>query len=253
MNAVRREKQGKNKPRTMISLQNVHQRIEQAAASAGRPIDSVQLLAVSKTFPGAALRAAYAAGQRAFAENYVQEACNKMQELQDLRAMLQWHFIGAIQSNKTRLIAQYFDWVHTVDRLATAVRLSEQRPAHLPALNICIQINISHEPQKKGVVPEQLASLAHAVAALPHLRLRGLMALPKAPATLLTLPSHLIQEAQRQPYHEVSHWYEILREQGLALDTLSLGTSSDFEAAIWEGATMVRVGSAIFGEREKRV
>lgn len=238
-------------------LHSVQQRIAQATVGAGRHVASVKLLAVSKTFSAATVQAAYAVGQKAFGENYVQEARAKMAALDALRAELEWHFIGAIQNNKTAFIAQHFDWVHTVDRLSTAERLSAQRPDHLPALNICLQVNISREPQKNGVAPEKLEALAQAVVALPRLCLRGLMALPKAP-TIQSVPSLMSsleahqnndEKTQRFSYREMYSLYGILRAQGLALDTLSLGTSSDMEAAISEGATMVRVGHAIFGDR----
>ncbi len=236
-------------------LQSVRRFIAQAAADAGRSPSSVKLLAVSKTFSPERIQAAHAAGQRAFGENYVQEAQSKITALASLRAELEWHFIGLIQRNKTAFIATHFDWVHTVDRLSIAERLSNQRPASLPPLNVCIQVNISREPQKNGVTPEALGSLAQAVAALPRLRLRGLMALPKPlvqkSAPLMTQPDaqNEIQEVQCLPYREMYRLYCSLQEQALELDTLSLGTSADFKAAVLEGSTMVRVGSAIFGNR----
>jgi hypothetical protein len=207
---------------------------------AGRPAQSVTLLVVSKTFGSDQVRAAYACGERQFGENYVQEALDKIAELQDLRAELCWHLIGPLQSNKTRVVAEAFDWVHSVDRLKIAQRLSEQRPAHLPPLQVCLQVNISGEASKSGVHPDELAALAHAVAALPRLRLRGLMAIPEAAGTL---------EEQRRPHRALRELSEQLRSQGLAMDTLSMGMSADLEAAILEGATLVRVGSAIFGAR----
>ena len=217
--------------------QAVNAAIAAAARDAGRDSVSVGLLAVSKTFPAAAAREAYAAGQRAFGENYVQEAIDKMAELADLP--IEWHFIGPIQSNKTRTIAEHFAWVHGVDRLKIAERLSEHRPASLPPLNICLQVNISGEDSKSGVMPAEVESLALAVAKLPNLRLRGLMAIP-APAD---------GEAQRTPFARMRELQQKLNEHGLALDTLSMGMSHDFAAAIHEGATLVRVGTAIFGRR----
>ncbi len=223
-------------------LQEVKRRIAGASRAAGRDAQSVTLLAVGKTQPAAALRAAYAAGQRHFGENYVQEALAKMDALADLRATMVWHLIGPLQSNKTREVAARFDWVHTVDRLKIAQRLAEQRPAGLPPLQLCLQVNVSGEVSKSGVAPAELQALAHAVAALPaaRVRLRGLMAIP-APAQGF--------EAQRAPHRALRELASALRAQGLALDTLSIGMSDDLEAAIAEGATLVRIGSAIFGPR----
>lgn len=219
------------------SLQATKNRIAAACVSASRPPDAVQLLTVSKTFPASAVREAFAAGARAFGENYVQEGLAKIDELADLRAQLQWHLIGPLQSNKTRPVAEAFDWVHTVDRLKVAQRLSEQRPGHLPPLNLCLQVNISGEATKSGLLPVEVEALAREVAALPRLRLRGLMALPEPG------PGALAQHrAMATLFHE-------LQAQGLALDTLSLGMSADLEDAIAAGSTMVRVGSAIFGAR----
>ena len=201
------------------------------------------MLVVSKTFPAAAVREAHAAGARRFGENYVQEGLDKITELADLRDSLDWHLIGPLQSNKTRPVAEAFDWVHSVDRLKTALRLSEQRPAHMPPLNICLQVNISGEASKNGVAPGDVAALAQQVAALPRLRLRGLMAVPEAAADF---------EAQRLPHRALAALFADLIAQGLALDTLSIGMSGDLEAAVVEGATMVRVGSAIFGNRAMR-
>ncbi|AJY44247.1 YggS family pyridoxal phosphate-dependent enzyme [Burkholderia humptydooensis] len=220
---------------------SVHRRIDDAARAAGRDPRAVTLLAVSKTFPADAVRAAHAAGQRAFGENYVQESIDKIDTLADLRAELEWHFIGPLQSNKTRPVAERFDWVHTVDRLKIAQRLSGQRPAHLPPLNVCVQVNISGEASKSGVAPADAAELARAVAALPALRLRGLMAIPE-PAT--------DPEAKRAPHRALHALLEQLRAGGLALDTLSMGMSDDLEAAVAEGATIVRIGTAIFGARD---
>ncbi|AOJ08928.1 YggS family pyridoxal phosphate-dependent enzyme [Burkholderia mayonis] len=222
-------------------LASVHHRIDDAARAAGREPRAVTLLAVSKTFPADAVRAAHAAGQRAFGENYVQEAIDKIESLADLRAELEWHFIGPLQSNKTRAVAERFDWVHTVDRLKIAQRLSEQRPAHLPPLDVCVQVNISGEASKSGVAPADAAELARAVAALPALRLRGLMAIPE--------PAH-DPDAKRAPHRALRALFERLRADGLALDTLSMGMSDDLEAAVAEGATIVRIGTAIFGARD---
>jgi len=223
------------------SLESVHRRIADAARAAGRDPASVTLLAVSKTFSADAVRAAHAAGQRAFGENYVQESIDKIDALADLRAGLEWHFIGPLQSNKTRPVAERFDWVHSVDRLKIAQRLAEQRPAHLPPLNVCVQVNISGEASKSGVAPDEVAEVARAVAALPSLRLRGLMAIPE----LASDP-----DAQRAPHRALRALFDTLRAGGLPLDTLSMGMSADLEAAVLEGATIVRVGTAIFGARD---
>ena len=203
-------------------------------------MQSVTLLAVSKTFGPDAVRAAHAAGQRAFGENYVQEALAKIDALADLRPQIQWHLIGPLQSNKTREVAEAFDWVHTVDRLKIAERLSAQRPAHRGPLSVCVQVNVSGESSKSGVAPAEVAALARAVAALPNLRLRGLMSIPE-PAEGLA--------AQREPHRRLRELFDTLRAEGLALDTLSMGMSADLEAAVLEGATIVRVGTAIFGAR----
>jgi PLP dependent protein len=222
------------------ALAATRDRIARAEREAGRAAGSVTLLAVSKTFPADAVRTAHAAGQRAFGENYVQEGLDKMDSLADLRAQLEWHFIGPLQSNKTRQIAERFDWVHSVDRMKIAQRLSEQRPDSLPPLNVCLQVNISGEASKSGAAPAEVPALARAIAALPRLRLRGLMAIPE-PADE--------REAQRAPHHALHALYERLRADGLELDTLSAGMSADLEAAVLEGATLVRVGTAIFGMR----
>jgi len=203
-------------------------------------VQSVTLLAVSKTFGAADVAAAHAAGQHRFGENYVQEALAKIAALQALAPQPEWHLIGPLQSNKTRAVAESFDWVHSVDRLAIAERLSAQRPEALAPLSVCLQVNVSGEASKSGVAPGELAPLAQAVAALPRLRLRGLMAIP-APA--------VGSEAQRRPHRLLRECLEALRARGLNLDTLSAGMSDDLEAAILEGATMVRVGTAIFGNR----
>jgi PLP dependent protein len=223
------------------NLEAVHQRIAAAARNAGREPHSVALLAVSKTFPAQDVRAAHTAGQRAFGENYVQEAVEKIEALADLRAELEWHFIGPLQSNKTRPVAERFDWVHSVDRLKIAQRLSEQRPASMAPLNVCLQVNVSGEASKSGVAPHEAAQIAQAIAALPNLRLRGLMSIPEPEATL---------EAQRVPHRQLRELFESLRAGGLALDTLSMGMSADLEAAVLEGATIVRIGTAIFGGRD---
>jgi pyridoxal phosphate enzyme (YggS family) len=224
------------------NLQAVEATIDAAATAAGRPRTAVQLLAVSKTFPAAAVLEAVAAGQRSFGENYLQEALDKIDAV--ARAVpqlpLEWHFIGPIQSNKTRPIAASFQWVHTVDRLKIAQRLSEQRPGALGPLNICLQVNISGEASKSGVAPGELPALAQQVAMLPNVRLRGLMAIPE-PQT---------EEArQRASFARLRELYDGLRRDGMALDTLSMGMSADLAAAVAEGATIVRIGSAIFGAR----
>jgi len=213
-------------------------RIARAAEAAGRDAAEVRLLAVSKTWPADSVREAAAAGQRAFGENYVQEGAEKVDALAGLG--LEWHFIGPLQSNKTRLVANRFAWVHSIDRLKIAERLSAQRDAHLPPLEVCIQVNVSGEASKSGVAPGELPALARAVALLPRLRLRGLMAIPE-PTSDVAL--------QRARFATLRKLREQLNADGLALDTLSMGMSDDLEAAIAEGATMVRVGTAIFGSR----
>jgi hypothetical protein len=222
------------------NLERVHSRIALACATAGRNVDSVTLLCVSKTFGADAVRAAAAAGERDFGENYVQEALDKIAALADLRQQITWHLIGPLQSNKTRPVAEAVDWVHSVDRLKIAQRLSEQRPAHLPPLQVCLQVNISAENSKSGVAPADVPALAQAVAALPRLTLRGLMAIPEPAADLA---------AQRAPHRALRELLAALNAQGLQLDTLSMGMSADLEAAIAEGATIVRVGTALFGGR----
>ena len=225
-----------------IRLQQVKQRIVSACDEAGRSVDTVTLLAVSKTQPESAVRQAHAAGQRAFGENYVQEALAKIESLADLRAQLQWHLIGPLQSNKTRPVAEAFDWVHSVDRLKIAQRLAEQRPPGLAPLQLCLQVNVSGQASKSGVAPHELPALARAVAALPpgQVRLRGLMSIPE-PADDAA--------AQRAPHRLLRELLAALNAEGLALDTLSMGMSADLEAAVAEGSTLVRVGSAIFGAR----
>jgi len=223
-------------------LAQVNARIASACAAAGRPVQSVTLLAVSKTFDVAAIEAAHAAGQQRFGENYVQEALDKITALAALAPRPEWHLIGPLQSNKTRVVAESFDWVHSIDRLKIAERLSAQRPAQLAPLSVCLQVNVSGEKSKSGLAPDELAEVAHAVAALPRLRLRGLMAIPE-PVEGADL------EAQRRPHHALRELFDALVREGLVLDTLSAGMSADLEAAILEGATMVRIGSAIFGGR----
>ena len=222
------------------NIQQVRARIANACDGAQRPVQSVTLLCVSKTFGPQAVREAHAAGERCFGENYVQEGIDKIAALADLREAIEWHLIGPLQSNKTRIVAEQFDWVHSVDRLKIAQRLSEQRPAHLPPLRVCLQVNISGEDSKSGLAPGEVTEVANAVAALPRLVLRGLMAIPEPAGDLA---------AQRVPHRALHELLDALRAQGLALDTLSMGMSADLEAAILEGATMVRVGSAIFGTR----
>jgi pyridoxal phosphate enzyme (YggS family) len=221
------------------NLQAVRQAIIQAALEAKRGVADVELLAVSKTFPPESIREVYAAGQREFGENYLQEALDKIDALADLKIV--WHFIGPIQSNKTRAIAENFAWVHSVDRLKIAQRLAEQRPTDLPPLNICLQVNISGEESKSGVVPEEVMELAQEVSNLPRLKLRGLMAIP-APAD--------DEVTQRKPFAQLRELSLQIVEQGIAVDTLSMGMSHDYVAAIKEGATIIRIGTAIFGKRD---
>ncbi|HWS12954.1 MAG TPA: YggS family pyridoxal phosphate-dependent enzyme [Rhodocyclaceae bacterium] len=222
------------------NLQAVKARMSAAAQAAGRNPDGIALLAVSKTFPPEAIRQAAEAGQRRFGESYVQEALGKIEALADLD--LEWHFIGPLQSNKTRAVAEHFAWVHSLDRLKAAQRLSAARgPQRIP-LQVCIQVNVSGEQSKSGVAPDQLGELAKAVAGLPNLRLRGLMAIPE-PTDDVAL--------QRRRFSELRQLKDSLCAQGLDLDTLSMGMSGDLEAAIAEGATVVRVGTAIFGERNR--
>jgi pyridoxal phosphate enzyme (YggS family) len=224
-------------------LVQVRKAISEAARVAGRAPDSVSLLAVSKTFGPEAVIEAADAGQREFGENYVQEALDKIASLKALRPDLDlvWHFIGPLQSNKTRLVAEQVDWVHSVDRIKIAQRLSDQRPDSLPPLNICLQVNVSGEVSKSGVAPEELLALAAAVTGMPRLRLRGLMAIPEPEddPVLQRRPFSLLRELQQQ-----------LSAAGILTDTLSMGMSADMAAAITEGATIVRVGTAIFGRRD---
>lgn len=220
------------------NLQAVRARIATAAKAAGRSPETIQLLAVSKTWPLNCILEAAAAGQRSFGENYVQEGVEKIIETAARR--LEWHFIGPLQSNKTRLVAERFDWVHSIERLKVAERLSAQRPAYLPPLHVCIQVNVSGESSKSGCAPDETRALCEAVSRLPGLRLRGLMAIPE-PADDYA--------AQCRPFRQLREIYERIRAAGLPLDTLSMGMSHDLEAAIAEGATIVRIGAAIFGER----
>lgn len=225
------------------NLQAVEATISDAVKASERTRSDVQLLAVSKTFPAQAVLDAMAAGQLAFGENYLQEALDKIASVAQAQpdAAVEWHFIGPIQSNKTRPIAASFAWVHTVERLKIAQRLSEQRPPELGPLNICLQVNISGEASKSGASPDELPALAREVAQLPNLRLRGLMAIPE--------PTTDVAE-QRTAFARVRALFDALRADGLALDTLSMGMSGDLAPAIAEGATIVRVGSAIFGKRD---
>lgn len=218
------------------NIANVREQIREAAQAAERSPQSVHLLAVSKTKPASAIRAAHACGQRDFGENYLQEALDKQAELADLD--LCWHFTGPIQSNKTRPIAEHFAWVHSVDRLKIAQRLSDQRPAHLPPLNICLQVNVSGEASKSGCAPAELAELAHAVSQLPNLKLRGLMAIPEPSEDLALL------------HQRFAGVRELAAQLNLGLDTLSMGMSQDLPVAIAEGATWVRIGTALFGARD---
>jgi len=226
------------------SLAAARARLAAALADAGRPASAARLLAVSKTKPAAIIREAWHLGQRDFGENYVQEALDKQAELADLDGIV-WHFIGPLQSNKTRDVAEHFAWVHSVDREKIARRLNDQRPAGMPPLEVCLQVNISDEASKSGVSLAELPALAQAVLAMPRLRLRGLMAIP-APAEG--------RDAQREPFARLREALEGLRERfpEAPLDTLSMGMTADLEAAVIEGATLVRLGTAIFGERTAR-
>jgi len=224
---------------TIISnrLQDILAIIESAKAVGHYP-QQVNLLAVSKAQPASAVREAYVAGQIMFGENYLQEALDKQALLTDLA--IEWHFIGPIQSNKTQLIAQNFAWVHSIDRLKVAQRLSDARPANLPPLQVCIQVNISHESSKSGVAPDELEALATAISKLPRLKLRGLMAIPEPSSN---------NNKQRIQFKQVRECYDALLAKGFALDTLSIGMSNDYQIAIEQGATIVRIGSALFGKR----
>ncbi|EQM70518.1 YggS family pyridoxal phosphate-dependent enzyme [Pseudomonas tohonis] len=218
------------------NIAKVRARIREAAQASERDFSAIGLLAVSKTKPAAAIREAHACGVVDFGENYLQEALAKQQELADLP--LTWHFIGPIQSNKTKPIAEHFHWVHSVDRLKIAERLSAQRPTHLPPLNICLQVNVSGEASKSGCAPEELPTLAAAVAALPNLHLRGLMAIPEP------------TEDRAEQHAAFARLQQLSHSLNLPLDTLSMGMSHDLEAAIAEGATWVRIGTALFGARD---
>jgi pyridoxal phosphate enzyme (YggS family) len=224
------------------NIQQVRARIAAACAAAQRPVQSVTLLCVSKTFGADAVREAFAGGERRFGENYVQEALDKIAALADLRPAIEWHLIGPLQSNKTRVVAEQFDWVHSVDRLKVAERLSEQRPVGLPPLQLCLQVNINGEASKSGLAPAEVAEVARAVSRLPRVRLRGLMAIPEPAEDA---------EGQRAPHAAVRRLLGQLQNDGLALDTLSIGMTADLESAILEGATIVRVGTAVFGDRRR--
>lgn len=221
-----------------LALHRVQTQLAEAAHAAGRDAATVQLLAVSKTFPAEAVREVYAAGQRAFGENYVQELQAKAAELADLA--IEWHFIGPLQSNKTRIVAETAHWVHAIDRLKIAERLSAQRPAHLPPLQVCVQVNVSGEDSKSGCSPADAPALLQAVAALPGLQLRGLMCIPEPTQDAATLAARfgVLRQLQQQ-----------MAAQGLVLNTLSMGMSADMAQAIAAGSTLVRVGTAIFGAR----
>lgn len=225
------------------NLQTVRAQIGAACAQCGRNPDEVALLAVSKTMAADAVRQAYAAGQRQFGENYIQEGVDKVQQLADLDGVV-WHMIGPIQSNKTRDVAAHFDWVHSIDRLKIAQRLAEQRPAHLPPLNVCIQVNIDGGINKSGVVPSDALALALQVQALPQLQLRGIMAIPEPTTDLI---------ANSLVFASVKALFFDLKTQCADMDTLSMGMSADMQAAISQGSTMVRVGTAIFGQRPAKV
>lgn len=227
--------------RVTDNFRKIQDLLAQATAKAGRPPGAVRLLAVSKSKPAALVAEAAAAGQREFGESFVQEGIAKIEDVG--RHDLVWHFIGHLQSNKTRAVAEHFDWVHTVDRLKIAERLSRQRPQHAPDLNVCIQVNIDGEADKSGVAPGELDSLAAAVAELPKLKLRGLMCIP--------VPRDDF-DAQREPFRRLARLAESLAGSGLETDTLSMGMTADYRAAIHEGATIVRIGTALFGEREKK-
>lgn len=233
----------------MVSIEknitSVKQRIDQAVTQAGRDPKSLKLLAVSKTRPASDIEEAFIKGLSAFGENYLQEAIEKINSLATLGA--EWHFIGPLQSNKTRQVAEHFDWVHSVDRIKIAKRLSEQRPDHLPPINICLQVNIDAEPSKSGVLPEDAIDLALIISDLPNIHLRGLMAIPKASST---------SDAQRQPFRALRLLKEQVNQQldnSQKLDTLSMGMSGDIEAAILEGSTILRVGTDIFGPRANKI
>ena len=225
--------------RVTENFRKIQDLLAKAAADAGRPADRIRLLAVSKKKPLEAILEAAEAGQRDFGENFVQEGVAKISATD--RDDLVWHFIGHLQSNKTREVAENFQWVHTVDRRKIATRLARQRPASAPDLNVCIEVNVDAEASKSGVAPAEVAELAHAIADLPRLRLRGLMCLPAIRSDF---------EEQRKPFRVLRELKEALNEDGLRLDTLSMGMSADYAAAIYEGATIVRIGTALFGARD---
>ncbi|NNJ72874.1 MAG: YggS family pyridoxal phosphate-dependent enzyme [Enterobacterales bacterium] len=221
-------------------LEKVLQRIENSVNKYNQKVSPVRLIAVSKTRPTTSIVQAYSQGQRDFGESYVQEAVEKVTDLEDLDIC--WHFIGPVQSNKTKLIAMHFDWVQSVDRLKIARRLSAQRPSHLPPLNICIQVNISNDPDKSGIAPEDMTSVVKQIIELPNLKLRGMMVIPKQETTFA---------AQRAIFAEAMNSFKDLQKLMPSVDTLSMGMSADLEAAIAEGSNMVRIGTDIFGPREK--
>ncbi len=227
-----------NEPHISHKLSAIRQRLQQAEVLSGREDDPVTLLAVSKQQPAAAIAACHAQGQRCFAESYLQEALPKLDALQALA--IEWHFIGRLQANKTAAVARHFSWVQSVDRFRIARRLSQQRPPELTPLNVCVQVNISADPAKAGVGSDDVAELCRQIDGLPALRLRGLMAIPAVAGT---------SALRRQEFARLRRLYQSLREQGFALDTLSMGMSGDLEEAVLEGATMVRIGSALFGQR----
>ena len=222
-------------------LANAHQRIAQAAQNSSRNSNEIKLLAVSKTKPNTQIIAAYEAGQRLFGENYVQEGESKIIALKPDYPDIEWHFIGPLQSNKSKTIAEHFDWMHTLSREKLAKRLNEQRPAHLQPLNVCIQVNISEEETKSGIHPDEVQTLAAIIESLPRLRLRGLMTIPTATDDVAL---------QHKELSKMQQVYQTLKQQYPTLDTLSMGMSNDLEVAVAAGSTMVRIGSAIFGERE---
>jgi pyridoxal phosphate enzyme (YggS family) len=225
--------------RVTENLAKISDLLTKAGKDAGRDDKPVRLLAVSKKQPLSSILAAASAGQRDFGENFVQEGLEKITA--SGRNDLVWHFIGHLQSNKTRPVAEHFDWVHTVDRLKLAERLSEHRPAEMPALNVCLQVNIDGETSKSGAAPEDILPLAQSIALLPRIKLRGLMCLPAVRSDF---------EAQREPFARLRELFATLQQDGLAVDTLSMGMSGDFRAAIFEGSTIVRIGTAVFGARQ---
>ncbi len=227
--------------RVTENLPKIRDLLAKAAVDAGRSAEAVQLLAVSKKQPHSSIIEAAAAGQRDFGENQVAEGIEKIATIADEK--LVWHFIGHLQTNKSRVVAEHFDWVHSVDRLKTARRLSDQRPANLPELNVCVQVNVDNEPGKSGVTIDDTLNIAREILELPRLHLRGLMCLPAIRDDF---------EEQRKPFRLLSRLADKLRADGIAIDTLSMGMSADFRAAIFEGSTMVRLGTAIFGARTEQ-